>query len=236
MAGGAPDDGELLTYGSGDRRVGLYDAGDRVALGLRADPRSDGGTDAALGRAVRRGERCTDGRLHALDRDRRRDGARRPRRLGRPRPRARAGRAADARRGRDALVEGLDGLAGGGRGGHARLGPGPRGRPHEPRGGARRADRAGRRQAPHRSLAQRPGRDGPAPLAPPGDRPARRGDPRAWSARSSAWPSATARRFSPGRPTSSRLSRSSSPTTSSPTSRCSSATAAGSPTAGAGRT
>ena len=37
-----------------------------------------------------------------------------------------------------------------------------------------RADRAGRRQAPHRALAERPGRDRPPALDAPGDRPARR--------------------------------------------------------------
>ena len=56
-----------------------------------------------------------------------------------------------------------------------RLGSGARGRPPQPRGGAGRADRAGRRQAPHRPLAQRPGRHRPSALAAPGDRPARRG-------------------------------------------------------------
>ena len=50
------------------------------------------------------------------------------------------------------------------------------------------------------------------------------------SARSSAWPSATATRSCPARPTSSRPSRCSSPITCWPTSRCSSATAAGWPT------
>ena len=76
------------------------------------------------------------------------------------------------------LVEGLDGADARRRGGHGRVGPEPRGRPHERRGGARRAGRAGRGEAPHRPLAQRPGRDGPAALAATRDRPARRGAPR----------------------------------------------------------
>ena len=76
------------------------------------------------------------------------------------------------------LVEGLDGADARRRGGHGRVGPEPRGRPHERRGGARRAGRAGRREAPHRTVAQRPDRDGPAALAATRHRPARRGDPR----------------------------------------------------------
>ena len=59
------------------------------------------------------------------------------------------------------------------RGGHDRVGPGARGHPPQPRVGAGRADRPGRRQAPHGPLAQRPGRDRPAPLAAPRDRSTR---------------------------------------------------------------
>jgi len=56
------------------------------------------------------------------------------------------------------------------------LGPGPRGRPHEPRGGAGGPHRPACRQAPHRPLAQRPGGHRPAPLGAPGRRrPRRRG-------------------------------------------------------------
>ena len=92
------------------------------------------------------------------------------------------------------------------------------------------------RQAPHRPVAQRPGRDGPAAVAAPGRRPARRGDSSASSARSSASPSGRATRSCRARPTSSRPSPCCSPTTCWPTSRCSSATAAGSPTRAAGPT
>ena len=136
----------------------------------------------------------------------------------------------------DALVAGLTRARRGRRGRPVRLGPGARGRPPEPRGGAGRADRAGRRQAPHRPLAQRPGRDGPAALAAPGDRSPRRRRSSGSSARSSGSPSARARPSCRARPTSSRPSRCCSPITCWPTSRWPSATAAGSPTRGAGST
>ena len=58
--------------------------------------------------------------------------------------------------------------------GRDRLGSGPRGRPPQPRDAAHRAGRDGRRQAPHRPVAQRPGRHGPPALDAAGDRPARR--------------------------------------------------------------
>ena len=79
---------------------------------------------------------------------------------------------ADRGRGRStssAASSSLRGRRGRGRG---RVGPGPRGRPHEPRDHAHRAGRAGRRQAPHRAVAQRPGRHGPAALDAPGGRTA----------------------------------------------------------------
>ena len=153
------------------------------------------------------------------------------RRLDRPRPRPGRGRPADRRRGRG---DGRRprGPAGRGRRRHDRLGPGPRGRPPQPRGGPGRADRATGRPPAHRPLAQRPGRDRPAPLVAPRGRPSSMRRSWRWSAPWSAWPSATARRSCPAPPTSSRPSRSSSGTTCWPTSRCSSAIAAGWPTPG----
>ena len=96
------------------------------------------------------------------------------------------------------LVDGLAALADDVAAGPPRLGPDPRRRPHERRGGARRADRAGGRPAPHGPLAQRPGRHGPAALDAPGDRRPRCRARRASSARSSASPSATGRPSCPG--------------------------------------
>ena len=147
-----------------------------------------------------------------------------------------AGRPADGRRRSTSWSAGLTALAADVEAGHVRVGPGARGCPPQPRGGARRADRAGRRQAAHRPLAQRPGRDGPAALDPPRDRPPGRGDSSRSSMRSSASPSARARPSCPARPTSSRPSPSCSPITCSPTSRWSSATGAGSPTHGGAST
>ena len=86
------------------------------------------------------------------------------------------------------------------------------------------------RAPPHRPLAQRPGRHGPAALDPPVDRRARRRARSTSSGPSSTSPSATGPRSCPARPTSSRPSRSSSPITCWPTSRWPSATGAGSPT------
>ena len=99
-----------------------------------------------------------------------------------------------------------------------------RGHPHGDRAPARRGDRPARRQAPHRPLAQRPGRDRrgdgrPGALA-AGDRAAAA---RRWSGCSS-WPSATATGRCPATPTCSAPSRSTSATTCSPTSGCSPAT------------
>ena len=128
------------------------------------------------------------------------------------------------------LVEGLEGLAGEVEAGDDRMGPGTRGRPPEPRVGARGTHRAGRRQAPHGPLAERPGRDGPSALAAPGDRPARRGHPRDGARARRPGGAGRRRRSCPGPPTSSRPSRCSSPTTCSRTSRCSSAIGAGWPT------
>ena len=54
------------------------------------------------------------------------------------------------------------------------MGSRARGRPPEPRSGPDGTRRAGRRQAPHRPLAERPGRHGSAVVAAPRDRPARR--------------------------------------------------------------
>ena len=75
----------------------------------------------------------------------------------------------------EAIVRGLEGLRAEVEAGTLDVGPGARGRPHEPRGGAAGADRAACRAAPHRPVAQRPGRHGHAALAPPHDRrPGRR--------------------------------------------------------------
>ena len=76
------------------------------------------------------------------------------------------------------LVEGLNTLVADVAAGSIEWDPDARGRPPEPRGGPDRARRAGGRQAPHRPLAERPGRHGPAPVAAPRDRPARRLDRR----------------------------------------------------------
>ena len=99
-----------------------------------------------------------------------------------------------------------------------------RGHPHGDRAPARRGDRAAGRQAPHRPLPQRPGRDRrgdgrPGPLA------ARRSSSagRRWSGCWS-WPRPTATGRCPATPTSSAPSRSTSATTCSPTSGCSPAT------------
>ena len=118
----------------------------------------------ALGRAVQRGERSAGRRLHPLDRGR----------CARSPLDDLAGSIAHVRGlGRAGLLtdDEVDGPRRGarraprrGRGRDARLGPVARGRPPQPRGGARRPDRAARRQAPHRPVAERPGRDRPPPL------------------------------------------------------------------------
>ena len=102
--------------------------------------------------------------------------------------------------------------------------PGRRGHPHGDRAPARRGDRAAGRQAPHRPLAQRPGRDRrrdgrPGALA-AGDRALRGGD----GAPAGAGRVATATGRCPATPTCSAPSRSTSATTCSPTSGCSPAT------------
>ena len=154
--------------------------------------------DATLGRAVQRGERSAGRRLHALDRDRSRAGRRRPGRLDRPRPRPRARRPAHrptrstrSSRASRALGEEVDA----GRSTGTR-----RSRTSTSTSRRRSAERIGpvAGQAPHRPLAQRPGRDRPAPLAPPRDRPARRRARRRSSGRSSSSPSATATAVLPG--------------------------------------
>ena len=134
------------------------------------------------------------------------------------------------------LVEGLNGLAEDVAAGSDRVGPGPRGRPPEPRSGPDGTRRAGGRQAPHGPLTERPGRHG-SPVVDcaarsTGSMPASSRS----SARSSAWPNARATRCCPARPTSSPPSRCCSRTTCSPTSRWPSATAAGLPTPGGGST
>ena len=136
----------------------------------------------------------------------------------------------------DELVDGLAALAEDVAAGPLRLGPRPRGRPPEPRGRPGRAGRAGRRPAPHRPLAQRPGRHGPAALDAPGDRPPRC---RARRLRARAGRPRRARRD--GRPPRhdphpARPARAVRATTCSPMSRWPSATAAGLPTRAAGST
>ena len=59
----------------------------------------------------------------------------------------------------DELLRGLDAVARRARGRHLCLRPGGRGHPHGDRAPADRDRRAGRRQAPHRAVAQRPGGD-----------------------------------------------------------------------------
>ena len=193
--------------------------------------------DAAVGRAVQRGERRARRRLHALDRGRPRARRRRHRGLDRPRPRPRTRRAPDATTRSTTLVAGLTRLADDGRG-RDRLDWDPALEDVHLNLEAALAgpDRAGRRQAPHRSLAQRPGRHRPAALAAPRDRRSRR---RAARLRARARRPRRARRDrgpARARPTSSRPSRSCSPITCSPTSRWPSATAAGWPTPGAAPT
>ena len=98
----------------------------------------------------------------------------------------------------DELVAGLTGAGRGRRRRPVHLGPGPRGRPPQPRVGARRADRTGRRAAAHRPLAQRPGRHRPAAVDAPGHRPPGRRARRLRARARRAWPSARARPSCPG--------------------------------------
>ena len=81
-------------------------------------------------------------------------------RLDRARARARAAPGVlTPRRGRDASCEGLEQIAPGDRARRVHLASRARRRAHEHRGAAGRAHRSARRQAPHRPLAQRSGRD-----------------------------------------------------------------------------
>ena len=123
---------------------------------------------------------------------------RRPRRLDRPRPRAGPGRAPDRRRGRASWSRGSTALAEDVAAGRIDVGPRPRGRPHEPRGGAGRAGRAGGRTL-------HTGRSRNDQVATDlrlwtrrADRRPRRRDSSASSARSSGSPSATATPSCPG--------------------------------------
>ncbi len=152
-----------------------------------------------------------------------------------PRPRSRPGGHPRRRRGRDDRRR-ARGPPRRGRGRDAGLGRHARGCPPQPRGGTRRSDRSARRQAPHGTLPQRPGRDRPAAVAAADDRPPRRGRPRPRGGTRRSRRARRRPRSCRGRPTSSRPSPSSSLITSSPTSRCSSAIAAGSPTRSDGRT
>ena len=155
-----------------------------------------GGRHAALGRPVQRGERPAGRRFHPLDR-------RRP------------GLAADDIAGSiahvrglgraglltgdevDELVAGLTALAEDVAAGRIDWDPSLEDVHLNLEAALADADRAGRRQAPHRPLAQRPGRHGPAALDAAGDRPLDAG----WSpssARSSGSPSVTASAILPG--------------------------------------
>ncbi len=149
---------------------------------LRPPPGTMGRTAARsphadVGWSVQRGERPAGGRLHSLDRARSGPRRRRPHGIGGPRPRSRPGGHPRRRGGRDDRRR-ARGPPRRGRGRDARLGRHARGRPPQPRGGTRRADRSGRRQGPHGTLPQRPGRDRPAAVAAADDRPPRRGRPR----------------------------------------------------------
>ena len=99
-----------------------------------------------------------------------------------------------------------------------------------------REDRAPGGTAPHRAFAQRPGRDGPAPLDASGDRRPRPRTARVRARPGRALPNATAPRSCPARPTSSRPSRSCSHTTCWRMSRWPSAIGAAWPTRACGST
>ena len=122
-----------------------------------------------LGRAICRGPRQGRRRFHALDRDRRRARRRRHRGFDRACPRARARRAADRRTRSTTLVGGLDGARRGRRG---RAGstwdPALEDVHMNLEAALAEQDRAAGRAAPHRPVAQRPGRHGPAALDAPG--------------------------------------------------------------------
>ena len=140
-------------------------------------PTAERRAHADVGRPVRRRAGRADGGLHAIDRDRRRAGARRHRGVDRPRARPRPGGPPVRRRGRRPRGR-ARGAAAGRRGGRGRLGPDARGRAPQPRDAAHRESGTGRRQAPHRPVAQRPGRHGPAAVVPPRGGPPRRRDRR----------------------------------------------------------
>ena len=144
---------------------------------------------------------ASDERLEAFTSlDRRRPGARgrRPRRVDRPRPRSRARRPAERRRGRRARRRAHRPRRRR-RGGSLRLGR-RRSRTSTSTSRRRSPERVGpvAGRAPHRSLAQRPGRHGPAALDPARDRSARCGPRSSSSDRSWVWPSATGEAVLPG--------------------------------------
>ena len=89
------------------------------------------------------------------------------------------------------LVDGLGRASERGRRRHGDLGPRARGRPPQPRVGARGADRPGGRQAAYRPLAQRPGRHRPAPLAAAHASTTSTARRSSWSGRSWGSPAAT---------------------------------------------
>ena len=97
-----------------------------------------------------------------------------------------------------ALVDGLRAPPRRGRGRAPGLGSGAGGRPPQPRERAHRTDRPGGGQAPHRPLAQRPGRDGPSPLDAPRDATAWTPRSSTSSARSSTSRTAKATAILPG--------------------------------------
>ena len=219
-------------HARGGRRAAPRDGARRTGTAAR---RYDGAAPerrahAAVGRPVRRRAGRADGGLHAVDRRRRRARARRHRGLDRPRARPRPRGPADRRRGRRPR-------------GRARRAARWTSRPARSPGTrpSRTSTSTSRRCSPSGSgpvggklhtgpLAQRPGRDGPAAVVAARGRPPRRRDRRARARARRPGRARRRRRPARARPTSSRPSRCCSPTTCSPTSRCSSATAAGSPT------
>ena len=184
---------------------------------------------AVVGRPVRRRAGSADGRVHALDRRRRElalddiAGS-----IAHVRGLGRAGLLTDDEVA--TLVAGLAALRAEVEARHARVGPGARGRPPQPRGALAASDRPAR-PASSTPVARATTRSPPTCGSGRAARSTASTAPSSgWSGRSSAWPSARATPSCRARPTSSPPSRCSSPTTCWPTSRCSSATGAASPT------
>ena len=144
---------------------------------------------------------------------------------------AEAGSSRDADR--DALLERARARRGGARRGRVPVPPGRRGHPHGDRAPADGDRRPGRRQAAHRPLAQRPGRDRHGDVHARARARRRSSGCSACRARSSSSPTATSTGRCPATRTSSARSRSTWPTTCSRTSGCSGATRGGSSTCSA---